>query len=320
MSKCSVCARPERADIDVALSFQVVNLSKLARDFGVSRDALKAHRSNHLPQFLPAFQAQASALTLDTLQAEAQRLYTTTLDALARVEAGVLTWQEETDPATGERKRTQVRRVSATSVARMIREARAGLDQLTRLAADRGDQEGRPSSAADIALGDEIRTQLARVVARRAAAVLDVDDTPDASALKQDVPSLGGGPPLADIQPPGAPTGSTPPASAPSFPIFSAIATETPEVVDAEIITPPAPVAEAASPDPSDALTDEQVRMAAGAIGLTADAFLAHLRQMASKTPVLRHPEWTGSEAATKEERAAEGYADVPIQDHRYDT
>src|SRR5882672_6319918 len=122
---CVICSRMDRAAIDERLSFQVVNVADVARSFEVSVHALRRHREQHLPNFLPAFRARADALTLGTLAAEAQRLYSLTLDALARAEAGVLV---DVD-ADGK----PVREVSHTAIARYIREARQGLGMLAKL-------------------------------------------------------------------------------------------------------------------------------------------------------------------------------------------
>jgi len=166
---CTVCASLERAEIDRRLSFQVCNVAALAREFGLNKDAMHAHRKNHSPAFLSTLQAQADALALSQLQAESQRLYRVTLDALAQAEAALLRRVGTTDSDTCEQRVEDVAPVSFMSVARMIREARAGLDQLVRFAADAPDLQGRRSKPADLELGDEIRKQLARVVARRAA-------------------------------------------------------------------------------------------------------------------------------------------------------
>jgi hypothetical protein len=194
---CTVCAHLERAEMDRRLSFQVCNVAALAREFGLKDDAVHAHRRNHLPAFLPALQAQADALTLSQVQAEAQRLYMITLDALARAEAGTLRMIKRTDPDTGQEVEVATNVVSHTSVARFIREARAGLDQLTRLAADTPDEQGRPSNEHDAELGEAIRAELKRVVARNAGdpdkAPIALDAVQDAEVVEVDECEVGQG-------------------------------------------------------------------------------------------------------------------------------
>jgi hypothetical protein len=67
--------------------------------------------------------------------------------------------------------------------------------------------------------------------------------------------------------------------------------------------------------DPEMGLTQEQLRIAAAAIGITPDTFLAHLRHAPNE--VHRDPEWPGNPAASDDERRAMGYGSIPIQDNR---
>lgn len=123
---CRVCAHIARAEIDRRLAVQVVNVSSVARDYGLSAKAVSRHRARHLPDFLVGLTARAQLPDIEQLGAEAQRLYLTTLDALARAEAGVLA-----DTGVGRLKRPAV---SHTAVAAYLREARQGLELLARLA------------------------------------------------------------------------------------------------------------------------------------------------------------------------------------------
>jgi hypothetical protein len=159
-----VCAHPKRSEIDRKLAVQVVNVKQLAAGYGLGRDAVTRHRAKHLPAFLPALQARADALTLDQLNAEAQRLYLVALDALARAEAGTLASISDDGEV--------IYAVSSTAVARLLREARAALDLLARLAV------AAPSLApdeplalaepeADHALDNRIAAALDRAIARR---------------------------------------------------------------------------------------------------------------------------------------------------------
>ena len=87
---CTTCAHLQRAQIDERLALQVVNIAQVARDYGLDRKSVARHRDQHLPQFLRAFAGRAAALDVSKIQAEAERLYLTTLDALARAEQGTL--------------------------------------------------------------------------------------------------------------------------------------------------------------------------------------------------------------------------------------
>src|SRR6202521_4695560 len=163
---CTVCTHPDRPEIDRRLSSQACNVAALARELGLDAKAMTRHRARHIPQLLVAFTAKARTLTLEQLEAEAERLYVTTLDALARAEQGTLAKVKHVDPETGEVTYPTVRTVSHTAVGRMIREARAGLVQLVTLAGERPDDEGRPTNVADGALSADTRTALEAVLAR----------------------------------------------------------------------------------------------------------------------------------------------------------
>ena len=145
---CSVCSHPNRADIDRRLAQQVVNVSALSREFGLNRNAVTAHRTHHLPDFLVALTAQAELPGDQVLNAELQRLYLTTLDALARAEAGTLVLVGKVE---GELR--YERMWSPTAVARLLSEARKGLGMISALAAQREqiappDHENRKLDAA----------------------------------------------------------------------------------------------------------------------------------------------------------------------------
>jgi hypothetical protein len=182
---CTVCAHPARGIIDQRLAVQVVNVKQLAAEYGLGRDAVARHRSKHLPLFLPAFQAQADALTLGQLGAEAQRLYLLSLDALAQAEAGVLVALDDHG--------AEVRKVSSTAVARLLREARASLGMLAKLAAD-GQAPVEAAAKHDEALDARIAAVLERAVSRTQTA-LDVEaaDVVEPPRAVVEDPLAGGG-------------------------------------------------------------------------------------------------------------------------------
>lgn len=291
---CSVCVRDDRGVIDQRLSFQVVNVAALARELGLSRDALVRHRASHLPAFLPAFRASADALTLGQLQAEAARLYSVGLDALARAEAALLQ-----DVASGKSK-GQAR--SLSSVARFVRESRQNLGLLAKLSSDAAGSDERPAGVSNGVLDAGIAQALERVMARsttsgRKNEVGDGDDVPthaelvettgenDPSVLEMAAPSMPPGP-GDPVDHPGTHVGQdgepTPPLQLSQF-------SDTPKSssdssTSGRELDPPN-----VSLEPLEAVNLNG--------GLT-----------------VKHPDWHGSPAASTEERAAEGYADIPIQ------
>lgn len=320
---CSVCAHLKRAEIDILLSRQAVNVVQLGRSYGLSRDALRAHRTNHLPSFLAAFTAQADGLALRQLTAESERLYLAALDNLARAEAGTLERIVEEEEETGQRIVTHRARVSVTAVSRAIREARSQLDQLVQLSATHEDEKGAPVSH-DAELGAAIRAQLERVVAKRAdpplaaleegSVMSDAVEAEDAVLVGDQRPAPQPG--ATGTQGPSA--GSTgeqlpPPHSPDSQPhqlgkVEGGLGNPAHLPVD----TPDLPV------DQGEAtLSPEQVQAAARAAGITPESLMAFLTR--KRLPRIMHPEWTGNPAASKEERAAAGYADIEVADHRLD-
>lgn len=271
---CSVCAHSQRGEIDRRLAWQVVNLSQLATAFGLKRDALRRHRERHLPGFLPAFAAEAAGLSVDTLNAEAQRLYHVTLDALAQAEQGVLTNIEKN--AAGDV--VESRRVSSSAVARLIREARAGLDLLTKLAASGEVAPAVQEHGRDAALEARLLAALDRVTQRSLPAVVDaevVGEAPDT---------------------PGPSPGATPATFARGEAPFSQ--PDHPENLPANrpnsVEQPPTAPAEEES---AEAIATED---APDPTGMSSTSW--------------RTPRWTGNPAASLEERAADYTSSIPIR------
>lgn len=305
---CTVCTRKDRNEIDRRLSFQVVNLSEMAREFGVSRDALTAHRRNHIPTFLPAFQASADALTLGTLQAEAQRLYSVTLDALAQAEAGVL---QHADGATAES-----RLVSSTAIAKMIKEARAGLTLLVKISADAGNSNEAPMGVANGELDASIRAALVKTMERNKGRSVTTSDA------------------IYPIDPEGV--------RAIEVNHGDLRSRYTEEVVDGAV--PIAPLADEAID--ANSARGQSVRAESvdsertfgpgeggGHVGQDGGVAEVCRGTISSVTPsenpleqnghsdlratlpkTIVHPKWEGSASASKEEREAAGYADIPLE------
>lgn len=172
---CSVCAHIRRAEIDGKLAQQVVNLSAIGRDYGLKRDALRAHRAKHIPSFLPMLIGRAAVPDVDQLQAEAERLYAVSLDALARAEAGVLVQIDDDG--------TEVRKVSSTAIARAIREARGSLDLLVKLSTAGASAANGAGQAGDAALGARIEQALSKVMQRAALPTGEADDVIDVEVV-----------------------------------------------------------------------------------------------------------------------------------------
>lgn len=183
---CSVCAHMHRSEIDSALARQLCNLSELARIYGLGRDALRRHRSQHLPNFLPMLEGDADAPTMSKLHAEYQRLYAMALDDLARAQAGVLV----DVGSDGHEHRV----ISNTAIARMHDNVRKVLGDLVRLAADAAPRDETPSGVASGELLARVQRAVERLNAqadRTDIAAIEAPAIPDISPMLQ-------GPPVAD--------------------------------------------------------------------------------------------------------------------------
>jgi hypothetical protein len=130
---CTVCMHARRLEIDWRLAHPVISLTQIAEEYAVSRYSLQSHRRHHLPACLAAFQVAADALRLNEQQRQVRRLYMKALDALAEAERGALVAVTNDGLAAPA--------VSMTTIAHKIRDARAALDELTRLAADAAEHE-----------------------------------------------------------------------------------------------------------------------------------------------------------------------------------
>lgn len=339
---CTICTRLDRSEIDRVISFQVVNLAEVARRYEVSRDALAAHRKNHLPAFLPAFQASADALTLGTLAAEAQRLYSITLDALGQAEAGVLARNKDGDvqhnPETGE----PYREVSNVAVARFIKEARQGLAQLVSLAADAGSTDSRPAGVSNGELDARIGQALEGVMARALnAKSSDASTGGDESIATAELVEAEA-PTLAPIDQPhanqmgreaGSHLGQAPPTLPPyTLPSRSDTPLETRPGITRlegqlhELVAHPDPPGSPAGtgpnlqPNPNVSLESLEPLNTSVVDKSDMVAQYGELRPMqrdeARERELVVHPDWRGSPAASAEERAAAGFADIPKEMH----
>jgi hypothetical protein len=110
-----------------------MNLSALGRQYGPSRDALRAHRTNHLDELIAAARAAPDAVTLPQVYAEAERLHEITKAALADAQRGKVVGVD----ADGR----PVRKVSSLEVSRLIGEARQNLELMERIIGEPRDRE-----------------------------------------------------------------------------------------------------------------------------------------------------------------------------------
>jgi hypothetical protein len=150
-----VCLHARRSEIDWRLAHRVINLTEIADAFGLSRYALQSHRQHHLPACLAVFQRWVDTGRLDEQRRHVRDLYIHALNALAHAEQGALVALTGDDSGAPP--------VSMTEIARKIRDARAALDQLTRLATSAGDPDEGPARL-DGELNGSVRAQLESVV------------------------------------------------------------------------------------------------------------------------------------------------------------
>ena len=151
-------------------------MAQVAREYGLGQQAVRKHRTKHLPDFLQALTSTVDAPVRGSLHAEYQRLYFSALDALAEAQAGTLTHIDKDLP--------EIRVVSNGAVNSAIREARKALDSLTRLAVDA--VEGvEPLTPGDSALTDRMTKALAQVMSR----ALNADSSNPLDVSEDAIPS-----------------------------------------------------------------------------------------------------------------------------------
>ena len=116
---CSVCQHAERAAVDLALVADSASYRAIARQFGMSKDAVRRHADEHLPQHLARAQEAEEVAKADDLLGQVRDLQARTL---AILEAAETTSQHRTALAA-------------------IREARSNLELLAKLL---GELDERP--------------------------------------------------------------------------------------------------------------------------------------------------------------------------------
>lgn len=85
--RCTVCAHPECEAINLALSAPTTVLAALSRECGVSEDALRRHKDNHLPAAMVKATAAAEVVRADDLLQQARDLQAKALSILDQAEA-----------------------------------------------------------------------------------------------------------------------------------------------------------------------------------------------------------------------------------------
>jgi hypothetical protein len=124
---CTICSHPDRHAVDLRLASPDCNLSALARDLGLTRNAVARHRDNHLAQqrVLLDLTAEADALSQGAIHAQAQALYLRSLEVLADLESGEIVGHDDAGQP--------IRRRSIATQLKAIREVRANVELLARL-------------------------------------------------------------------------------------------------------------------------------------------------------------------------------------------
>lgn len=170
--------------------------------------------------------------------------------------------------------------VSMTSIARFIKEARQGLGLIAKLSADAGEENARPEGIPNGELSARISEALGQVIERGTSRIAQqpIEAIPSSSIEGNAVECID-----PDLGLARAPSPTTPGATPAERPYPS------PPQVSGFSATPP---------------------------GLPEDKSDRPRFELAPRSEMMRHPEWPGSDAASKEERAAEGYADIAVEDH----
>jgi hypothetical protein len=123
---CSICLRPDRAELDRQLATEQVNLARLARTLGVGRKALERHRDHHTPTQLADIHAYAHAdNSPSAFRAELEHRYKLILHALAAAQSATLA-RVDRQPSTRPT-------VSNAAIAVLITDARYNVGLLAEL-------------------------------------------------------------------------------------------------------------------------------------------------------------------------------------------
>lgn len=82
---CSICTHNDHAEIDAALARGTPN-RRIAAQLGVSENALRRHKSEHLPRSLTRAREASEVARADELLGEVRTLHSKALDILASAE------------------------------------------------------------------------------------------------------------------------------------------------------------------------------------------------------------------------------------------
>jgi hypothetical protein len=287
---CTVCARLDRAALDVELANPACNVADFCRRHGLKRTSVNRHRDEHVGTMLRIYGAKADLPKLGELHGEYLRLYSAALDNLAAAQAGALLHIDDEG--------REVRAISHTGISRAVNEARKTLDSIVRLAADAAEPNERPRGLPDIELSGRIAKALERTIARGA---IGVEADPPLSDIDAEVIEDMGAEGIASM-PPGELAGGAACVPLPT-PGGLVVGTGTHAPLEMSL-----DAAKAISSAPGLTRTAREVIQADA--HTTATPSTRHEDQVIMRLPNPRYP---GSPAATEEERRTAGYPDLEI-------
>jgi hypothetical protein len=168
---CAVCTHIELAAINKRLLVGLVNVSELAREFGVPRKSMQNHRNCHVEQWYAALRERAALPGATAHQLEVNDLYNVILDGLATAEAGAWQHIERRNGKTPDGDKPAAPTLSLTSVAHSIRDVRAHVVELVELSLKHPNEEEAQARRESRELGERISEQLRRIDERKARSV-----------------------------------------------------------------------------------------------------------------------------------------------------
>jgi hypothetical protein len=165
---CAVCTHIELAAINKRLLVGPVNVSELAREFGVPRKSMQNHRNGHVDGWYAALRERTGLPGATAHQLEVNDLYNAILDGLAMAEAGAWQHIERSKGKSHDGRKPPAPAVSLTSVALSIRHVRAQVVELVELSLKHPNEEEAQARRASRELQVRIDEQLRRIDERNA--------------------------------------------------------------------------------------------------------------------------------------------------------
>lgn len=83
---CTVCTHPDRLEIDAALVARVDSNRRIAARYGVSENAIRRHKAEHLPEALVKATEAGELASAEDLLCQAQAMHTRALKILEKAE------------------------------------------------------------------------------------------------------------------------------------------------------------------------------------------------------------------------------------------